>query len=497
MTATQHVDTVVVGAGPGGLLCALELARRGRQVALVERGGAMRDSLCPKVAAGMLAHKGNLRRAERYRDQCPRCDCLSGVGGAAMHFDSNLGYVRTLSRPKIEEGAGGEAVRYNVLERLFGSMDLAQTLVAEGYSILSDFGLESPAAPTHADHGHIVAPELFAHTDTADSLPAPLRRTLEVVSAMEQAFIAAGGALRLHHSLQILEPLPSGAAHGARWRLGFEVDGALVDIHARNVVLALGKTAMPWIAETLAQLGVQHGPAATVDLGVRLETRRSDMEWMTRSCHNPKLSFLSARGEAVRTFCVCVGGRIMQYEFAGAMVLDGQHCIDDPTERTNFGVLTTVKSGLGVDAAAFGLDIARAVNAQANGGPLVQTVGDFLAGRATTSLEGNLIRSSLVRPALGDLTKALPAFLVADIRQMIERLNALSPGAIGPYALLAGPVIERAYPDIALDDRMECSRPGLFLAGDCSGKVIGITYAMATGLRAARTIVDAQQEVAA
>lgn len=490
--APAAVETVVVGGGPAGMLCALELAGAGRSVALIEQGGRIAESLCPKVAAGMRAHRGNLRKAERYRDQCGRCTCLRGMGGAAMHFDSNLGYVRQLSRPKIEAGAEGGVVRFNALERLFGSLEEAEHLVAEGYATLARFGLAIPE-PSARDHGALVNPELFAHTDTADSLPAPLSRMLPVIGAMEDAFVAQGGHLLLRRRVSEIAPREGRtASRDRRWIVEMEEgDGARTQIGADNVVLAVGKVAMPWVVELIETLGLRHAPAATVDIGVRLETRREDMAWMTRSCHYPKLTFLSPRGEAVRTFCVCAGGRLMQYEFAGAVILDGQHCIDDPTERTNFGILTTVRLPPGVDGAAYALSVARRVNHLARGGPLVQSYGDFVAGRPTESLDGAAVRSSLLRPALGDLNACLPAGVVEDIKDMAGRLNRASPGAVQPYALLAAPVVERAFPSLALSPRLEASRDGLYFAGDCSGKIIGITYGMATGMRAGRSILAA------
>jgi hypothetical protein len=414
-----------------------------------------------------------------------------------MHFDSNLGYVRQLSRPKIEAASDGAVVRFNALERLFGSLEAAESLVAESYRILARFGLAMPQQ-VDQDHAALINSELFAHTDTADSLPAPLSRTLPIVGAMEVDFEANGGRLFLRHRAS--ELAPCGARIGGcvrRWRLDVVGPQGARRMFADNVVLAVGKVAMPWVVERMEALDVRRQPAATVDIGVRLETARKDMEWMTRSCHYPKLTFLSSRGQAVRTFCVCDGGRLMQYDFAGAVILDGQHCIEDPTEHTNFGILTTVKLPPGVDGAAYALGVAGLVNQFGRGGPLVQTVGDFLEGRATDDLTGAQVRSSLLRPVLGDLNACLPAFLVDDIREMIARLNGLSPGAVEPHALLAAPVVERAFPAIELSPQMESSCKGLYFAGDCSGKVIGITYGMATGLRASRAILaSAPQAVA-
>lgn len=493
----RSVGTAVVGGGPAGLTCALELARAGRSVALFEQGGKIADSLCPKMLAGMQAHRVSLRKAERYRDQCGRCTCLQGIGGAALHFDSNLGYVRKLSRPKIEAAPDGKIIHVNVLERLFDSMEKAERLISDAYAMLAMYGLTIPSQPSFDDHPELADNAHFSHIDTADSLPAPLILMMPIVEAIEQALQACGGALVLRSRIVRLSSAQSDSG-APRWMLECEAeDGTLRAVYADNVVLAVGKTAMPWIRTLIDDLNVRHQAAASVDLGVRLETRRADMEWMTRSCHYPKMTFLSPRGEAVRTFCVCAGGRMMQYEFAGSVILDGQHCIADPTDRTNFGILTSVKVPAGTDAAEYGLGIARKVNRLGETGPLVQTVGDLVAGWPTRDLAGLPLRSSLVRPTLGDLRACLPDFLVEDILEMIARINRLSPGAIKPYALLAAPVVERAFPSIELSSDLESSRRGIYFAGDCTGRVIGIPYAMATGLCVGRAILTTEASVPA
>jgi glycine oxidase len=48
-------SVIVIGAGVAGLACALELAERGADVDIVERGGALGEGSCSWMAGGMLA----------------------------------------------------------------------------------------------------------------------------------------------------------------------------------------------------------------------------------------------------------------------------------------------------------------------------------------------------------------------------------------------------------------------------------------------------------
>src|SRR5262249_9175739 len=135
-------DAVVVGGGPAGLFAALVLARGGLRPLLVEAGDGMEESLCPRVVARRTGRL--VRDAERFRMQCPRCTCLTGLGGAAFHFDTNLGYVRQLSRSKIESAQDGSVRKYSGLERAVGSFDRAQELVRRVYDDLHELGLPPP-----------------------------------------------------------------------------------------------------------------------------------------------------------------------------------------------------------------------------------------------------------------------------------------------------------------------------------------------------------------
>lgn len=478
-------DAIVIGGGPSGLFAALELARAGKRIALVEKGGYMAQSLCPKIEAHVSL--ANLKYADRYRAQCKKCTCLYGIGGAAFHFDSNLGYIKRLSRSKIEPCQDGSVRTYSSLERAIGSFAQAEDSIKEVYDIFFDFGLTRLAPDPLADAGFLHNEQVFAHSDTEESLPVDLDRALKIIGKMEQTLAALGTRMFVWTCAETIERGTS-----RRWRLQVRptTGGDAFQLEADAIVMGVGKSALPWVLSVLDQVGIAYEKNQKVDIGVRLETLRGDVAPITRACHNPKLTFLSRRGEPVRTFCVCDGGRVMQYQMAGVTILDGQHCVNSPTSNTNFGMLTTVTLPQGVSGTEYALQFATMVNIVGQGRPIVQRFADFVDGQPTESLGGNAAQTTLSSYTLGDLNRCFPSFLVNDVIDMAAHLNAVAPGSVQPYCLITAPVIERIYPAIQLDSTMETSQPGLFIVGDSSSKIMGITAGAATGLRAARAILS-------
>lgn len=105
------------------------------------------------------------------------------------------------------------------------------------------------------------------------------------------------------------------------------------------------------------------------------------------------------------------------------------------------------------------------------------------------------VRQGRVVPTLksvtpGDVSMALPGRVVIDILDGLERLDRVAPGVASDSTLLYAPEVKFYAMQINVDRNMETNVPNLFVAGDGAGLSRGIVTSAATGLLAARGILE-------
>ncbi|MBN2168494.1 MAG: NAD(P)/FAD-dependent oxidoreductase, partial [Actinobacteria bacterium] len=75
--ARKKYDVIIIGAGPAGIFCALELTRKTRlKILIVDRGSGLSSRKCPSPNGSCL--------------RCVPCDITSGWGGAGAYSDGKL-----------------------------------------------------------------------------------------------------------------------------------------------------------------------------------------------------------------------------------------------------------------------------------------------------------------------------------------------------------------------------------------------------------------------
>jgi uncharacterized FAD-dependent dehydrogenase len=433
---------VVVGAGPCGLFAGLILAEMGLNPIILDRGKAVRERT--KDTWGLW------RRGELD----PESNVQFGEGGAGTFSDGKL---------------------YSQIK------DPRQL----GRKVLEEF--VQAGAP-----GDILT-EAHPHIGTF--------RLVTMVESLRAKIEALGGEYRFQHRVDELEV--DTAADGTRRvrALGLQ-DGSR--IAAEHVVLALGHSARDTF-HMLHARGV-HIEAKPFSIGVRIEHPQS---WIDRARFGPcagnpilgaaayALSHACSNGRTVYSFCMCPGGTVVAAASEpGRVVTNGMSQYSRNERNANAGVVVGITPEADYPGHPLaGIELQRRWEERAfhaGGGTYAapgQRVGDFLAGRASTTL-GEVVPSYRPGVTPSDLADCLPDYAVTAIREALPVFGRQIPGYDASDAVLTG-VETRTSSPVRLRrgaDFQSINTLGLYPAGEGAGYAGGILSAAVDGIKVAEAV---------
>jgi len=441
-------QTIIVGAGPAGIFAALTLADEGvGPVLLLELGKDL---------------------GERKRRNSK--DMLCGWGGAGAYSDGKL----TLS-PEVG-GLLGEYLEPRSLHQILETAD--EIWVKHGAPEVV-FGQASPKLENLADRARLADLEL---------IPSRIRHI-----GTENCRVVLD---RLRQSLldrvktRTCSPVRSLLAEGGRIR-GVRLESGET-IASQFVVAAPGRSGAGWMKKEAESLGLKT-QASPVDIGVRVELPAVVLKEITDIIYESKLIYYSKTfDEKVRTFCMNPYGEVVVEKTKEIVTVNGHSYARKKSENTNFAIL--VSSAFTEpfdDPIGYGFYIARLANLLGKG-PIVQRLGDLLAGRRSTAERINrcLTRPTLPEATPGDLSFVFPFRHLQSIIEMLQALEKLAPGVYSRHTLLYGVEVKFYSNRIDLSPELETGIENLFAIGDGAGITRGLIQASASGILAARTIAE-------
>ncbi len=439
---------IIVGAGPAGIFGALTLADEGVEpVLLLELGKDL---------------------SERKRRNSN--DMLCGWGGAGAFSDGKL----TLS-PEVG-GVLGEYLEPESLDQILKAAD--EIWVKHGAPEVI-FGEPSPKLEDLDDRARLAGLELIPSrirhigTENCPVVLDQLRQSL--VDRVET---------RTRNPVQSLLA-EDGRIQGVKLESGETITG-------KFVVAAPGRSGAGWMKTQAGSLGLKTTSSA-VDIGVRVELPAPILKEITDIIYESKLIYYSKTfDEKVRTFCMNPYGEVVIEKAKEVVTVNGHSYATKKSENTNFAIL--VSSAFTEpfnDPIGYGLYIARLANLLGNG-PIVQRLGDLLAGRRSTPERMNrcLTRPTLPEATPGDLSFVFPFRHLQSIIEMLQALEKLAPGVYSRHTLLYGVEVKFYSNRIELSSELETGVKNLFAIGDGAGITRGLIQASASGILAARTIAQ-------
>jgi hypothetical protein len=454
-------DVIIVGAGPAGIFSALALTENNNlNILMLDRGPDINQRKCPASRGFECVH-------------CEPCFLLSGWGGAGAFSDGKLTlstevggwlnqYVSSKELEELVNYVDGMYLKFGATEHVYGN-DVEKIEEIERKASLAGLKLVR---------------QKIRHMGT--------ERCAQTLKKMRQEL---NGKVEFKPKADIKGLIvKNGAVEGVEASNGEKFFG-------KYVIVAPGRSGAEWLQSEAQALGLKT-LNNTVDVGLRIEILASVMEELTKILYEPKFIYYSKSfDDQVRTFCVAPYGEVITESYDGVLTVNGQSYAERKTENTNFAILvSTTFTEPFKEPIAYGKYLARLSNLL-SGGVMIQRLGDLESGRRSTS---ERISRSVVIPTLknstpGDLSFVLPYRYLADIREMLQALDEISPGVHSRDTLLYGLEVKFYSSRLQLSNQLETKIHNMFTIGDGAGVTRGLVQASASGVIVGREITKREK----
>lgn len=454
------VDTqqrpIVIGFGPCGMLAALVLAQMGLKPIVLERGQDVRQRT--KDTWG-LWREGKLNTESNVQ---------YGEGGAGTFSDGKL-YSQVKDKRHL------------------------------GRKVLTEFvKAGAPEEIMYVNKPHIGTFKLVA-----------------MVENIRNEIIELGGEIRfgckvetIHRQLheELIDERP------ADEKLSEDKSGQITGLtlstgevlQSRHIILAIGHSARDSFQMLLEQ-GVYIEPKP-FSIGFRIEHPQSIIDkarFGERAGHpilgaaDYKLVHHCKNGRSVYSFCMCPGGTVVAATSEeGSVVTNGMSQYSRNERNANSAIVVGIEPEKDYPQHPLaGIDLQRELEALAyqlggeNYYAPAQLVGDFLAGRPSTTL-GTVTPSYTPGVTLGDLSHALPEFAIDAIREAIPEFEKKIKGFSMAHAVLTGVETRTSAPICIKRGKnfQNINTRGLYPAGEGAGYAGGILSAGIDGIKVAEAV---------
>ena len=466
MVSVMEYDVIIVGAGPSGLFCAYELITKNSdlKIALLDKGSNVKNRVCP------------MNKNKIPCQNCNPCAILSGFGGAGTFSDGKLNFIPRLGKSDLTK---------------YMSESAAYKLIDEAEEIFNQFGMDAEVYPSNMDEAleikkkvAIAGAKLLLIKQKhlgSDHLPNYIQSICD--------FLVKKG-VKLIDRADVLDITTKGENEHT---VLYEKNKKKYSITSKNVVVAPGRTGAKWVQELADKYNISY-LSQSIEIGVRVEVRKEILEEITNIIYDPTI-FIKTQtySDEIRTFCTNPGGFVAKENYYGYICVNGHALKDIKSNNSNFAFISKVSLTQPVtNTRLYGESIARIANVLGDGKPIIQSLKDLRSGRRS---EWHRLNKGFIEPTLkdcvaGDLALILPHRIITNILEGLETLDKIIPGVNNDDTLLYGPEIKFFSNEIETNNKFKLKDCNIYFIGDGGGKAGNIVTAAATGLVAARDILE-------
>ena len=454
----SNYDVIIIGAGPGGIFAAYELAEKAPElkVAVFEAGNPLEKRKCP-IDGKKIKSCVN----------CKTCAIMSGFGGAGAFSDGKY---------NITNNFGGTLYEYIGKETAIELMNYVDEINVkfggEGTKMYSTSGthikklcmqnklnlLDASVRHLGTDINYVVLQNLY--NQMKDHMDFYFDTPVDTIEKIEN---------------------------------GYKVVCEKGSYECEKCIVSVGRSGSKWMEKVCKDLEIPT-KSNRVDIGVRVELPAVIFSHLTDELYESKIVYRTEKFEDnVRTFCMNPNGIVVNENTNGIITVNGHSYEgnEKKTDNTNFALLVAKHfSEPFKDSNGYGESIARLSN-MLGGGVIVQRFGDLIRGQRSTP---SRIAQGFVTPTLkatpGDLSLVIPKRQLDDIIEMIYALDKVCPSTASDDTLLYGVEVKFYNMQVKVDKNLETKHKGLFVIGDCSGVTHSLSHASASGVYVARHITE-------
>ena len=457
-------DVVIIGAGPAGLFAAYELIQNNPKlkILLMDKGKFAHNRVCPMKKTNVCVN-------------CNPCNILSGFGGAGTFSDGKLNFIPKLGKSDLFK---------------YMSISEANKLIDDTEEIFNKFGMDSDVYPSNMDEARKIQEKIAKEGANlliikqkhlgSDKLPEYIHNFTKYLEDKKVETL---------ENADVIDIEENKGTYNIVYKEG-KIEKTLT---SKYVIVAPGRTGAKWVQELADKYQIPY-VSQSIEIGVRVEVRKEILKDICNIIYDPTIFIKTdTYNDQIRTFCTNPEGFVTKENYYGYICVNGHALKKTKSNNSNFAFISKVNLTHPVtNTREYGECIAKIANTLGDGKPIIQSLRDLKMGRRSTmeKINKGFIEPTLKDVVAGDLALVLPHRIIKNILEGLETLDKIIPGVNNGETLLYGPEIKFFSNEITTDNNMKLEGHNIYFVGDGAGKAGNIVVAAATGLVAARDILN-------